>query len=334
MSRQMITHRSQEYKRLHEGVVEKLHRVLETDMHIILAACSSTGFLESCVRCGVHHRMVGASNGAFGERWQRIVQANGKEVDRVEAPWGSPVRPEQVARAVTPETEAVALVSNESSTGVFNPIKELVDAAREEHDPLVFVDGVTSVGGMDLDIDSLDLDALVFGSQKALALPPGLAVICVSDRLLAKAEEVDARGYYFDLVELKRYADRGFALTTPPVSLLYGLDFQLDRMLEEGMPTRYDRHRRMAEMVRGWADPFPGLFAEAGCRSNTITVVNDPEGDFERIQEGLGRRGIEISPGYGKLKDSTFRIGHMGDLTVEDVGHLLDSLEEVMEASS
>jgi aspartate aminotransferase-like enzyme len=331
MNRSMMTHRSKDYKDLHRGIVEKLRKALETDMHIILAATSSSGFLESCVRCGVQSKMLGISNGSFGERWQKIGTANGKEVVKLQVPWGKAVRPKDLEGMVDESTEAVTLVSNESSTGVFNPVEDLISAIREKGDPLVFIDGVTSVGAIDLRLDRIDADALVFGTQKALALPPGLAVICASDRLLEKAKSVENRGFYFDLLELKKYADKDYAMTTPPVSIMYGLDFQLDRMLKEGMASRYERHQEMADMVREWAERRAGLFAEQGHRSNTITVVNNTEFNFDAIQNSLNGKGYEISGGYGKLKDETYRIGHMGDLTVPDIREFLAVMNEVME---
>lgn len=327
----MIVHRGREYRRLHEGIMEKMHRMLETDMHILLASASSTGFLEGSIRCGVERKMVGISNGAFGERWQEIGEANGKEVTRLQVSWGRAVRGEMIEGHLTDKVEAVTLVTNESSTGVINPVHEIVEAIRKDHDPLIFLDGVTSVGAIDLRLNDLDIDALVFGTQKALALPPGLAMICVSDRLLSKAKGMDDRGLYFDLVRLKEFNDKGYAMTTPPISLLYALDFQLDRMLTEGMANRYARHREMADRVRGWAERCCGLYAEEGYRSNTITVVRNPGLEFADLQAGLQSRGYEISAGYGKLKGTTFRIGHMGDLTVGDVNELLSAIDEVME---
>lgn len=331
MTRPMIIHRGEEYRRLQRGVVEKLHKVLDTDMEILLAPASASGFLESCVRCGVRRSMIGISNGSFGERWQAIGSANGKLVQKIEVPWGAAVRGGHIEGKVGGDVEAVSIVSNESSTGVLNPLPEIVEAARSEHDPLVFVDGVTAVGGIDLGLRTLGIDALVFGTQKALALPPGLAIMCVSERLLDKAKRVENRGYYFDVIEMKRYADKGLPLTTPPVSLMYGLDFQLDRMISEGMPNRYRRHAEMAEVVRSWASRRLGLFAEEGHRSNTITVVNKDGIDFKAMHARLKGRGFEISDGYGKIKEQTFRIGHMGDLTVEDVKRLVSAIDESLE---
>jgi aspartate aminotransferase-like enzyme len=196
----------------------------------------------------------------------------------------------------------------------------------------MFIDGVTSVFGTDLRIKELDIDALVFGTQKALALPPGLAIMCCSDRLLEKAKGVPNRGYYFDLVQMKKMADKNYSLTTPPVSLMYALDLQLDRMLKEGMAARYQRHREMAGLVREWAKKHHGLFAEPAYLSDTITVINKGDIDFSKLNKGLKERGYEISNGYGDIKEATFRIGHMGDLTPAEVRGLLKNMDEVLEA--
>lgn len=332
MSKPMMIHRGERYAKLQHGIVEKLRKALDTDMHIFLAPASATGFLEACVRCGVHERMLSLANGSFGDRWAAIGTACGRRVTKVEVPWGKAIRCPDVAGKVEPGTEAVTIVSNESSTGVLNPVKELVRLVKAEADPLVFVDGVTSVGAVDLHLRELGIDALVFGSQKALALPPGLAIICASDRLLKVAEKVENRGYYFDLLEIKKAADKDMPLTTPPVSLMYGLDYQLDKMLAEGMANRYARHHRMAEVARAWTRKNFRMYAEPGYESETITVVDSGKLEFARLDKELKARGFEVSPGYGKIKDSTFRIGHMGDLQVKDVEDLLKAMDGALEA--
>lgn len=332
MTRPMITHRSKEYEQLQERIVEKLHKTLETDMHILMSPASASGLLEACVRNGVRQKMLGLSNGSFGDRWQGIGSENGKEVVRANAAWGKAIRPADLEGRMDDGIEAVTVVANESSTGVLNPVKDIARAAREKHDPLVFVDGVTAVYGTDLKIKELDVDALVFGTQKALALPPGLAIMCLSDRLLEKAKTVPHRGYYFDLLQMKKMADKNYSLTTPPVSLLYGLDFQLDRILREGVHARYRRHKEMGDLVRGWAKDRLGLFAEPGYFSDTITVINRNGLDFSKLNKALKERGYEISNGYGDIKETTFRVGHMGDLTVEDIKGLLKAMDEAMEA--
>jgi len=223
------------------------------------------------------------------------------------------------------------VVSNESSTGVLNPMLEIADAVRANGDPLLFVDGVTAVGAVDMHLRKMRPDAMVFGSQKALALPPGLAIICVSERLMKKAETVQNRGYYFDLVEIKKFADKDLPLTTPAVSLLYGLDYQLDKWLKEGSGARYERHEAMTKMVHEWAMKRFGLYAEHGFRSRSISVVESGRFDVATFDKKVREKGYEISPGYGKVKDSTFRIGHMGDLTTSHIKELIDVMDAVLE---
>jgi len=332
MNKPMMIHRGEDYKRLQRGIVEKLHKVLETDMQIFLVPASASGFLESCVRCGVHENMTSLSNGSFGDRWASIGLANGKRVTKVDVPWGKAIRGSDVATKVLPTAEAVTIISNESSTGVLNPTQEIVKAIRADEDPLIFVDGVTSVGAVDLKLKELNIDALVFGTQKAFALPPGLAIMCASDRFIKKAEKVQNRGYYFDIIDIKKSADKDLPLTTPPVSLMYGMEYQLNKMLKEGMANRYAKHHAMAETARDWARKRFKLYAEEGYLSETITVVETGTLDTTRLDKELKARGFEVSPGYGKLKDNTFRIGHMGDLTVKDVKDLLKTLDEVVEA--
>ncbi|MEM2943578.1 MAG: alanine--glyoxylate aminotransferase family protein [Methanomassiliicoccales archaeon] len=334
MTKPMIVHRGKEYEQLQASIVEKIKKALSTEMNVLLAPCSSTGLLEACVRCGVSRKMAGLSNGAFGERWQSIGALNGKIVQKIDVPWGQAIKGNHVEDMLDEDVEAVTIVVNESSTGVLNPIKDIIEAIRKKHDPLIFLDAVTAAFGIDLKLASIDVDAVVFGTQKALALPPGLAVICASERLFEKARSVEGRGYYFDLLEMKKFADKNLPVTTPPISLMYALDFQLDRILKEGTANRYERHGKMAELVREWASKRFSLFAEEGYRSNTITVVCKGDMDFGMFHKTLRDRGYEISPGYGRIRDYTFRIGHMGDLTQEEISDLLRTIDEILEESA
>jgi aspartate aminotransferase-like enzyme len=331
MCKPMITHRSEDYKILHRSVVEMLHEAFETDLQPLLCGSSATGLMEACVRSGVQSRMLGMSNGSFGDRWQGIGSENGKEVLKVNGAWGKALHGSDAVGAIDGSIEAVTVVHNESSTGVMNPVHEIAETIRKKADPLLLVDVVTSAGSVDLRLKELDPDAVVFGTQKAMACPPGLAVMFASDRLLKKAETVRNRGYYFDLSEMKKFADRDLTLTTPPISIIYGLEHQLEKMLREGMRTRYERTHEMAELVRSWALKRFGLYAEEGYRSETIIVIQFDQFDFARFNKGLKARGYEISSGYGKCKEITFRIGTMGDLTVPDIKGLLNVMDEVLE---
>ena len=331
MTRPMITHRSKEYKALHGSIMEKLKRALDTDMDIFMVGGSASIFLEGAVRNGVKNNVIGVTNGSFGDRWIEISKLNGKNVKEIHVPWGKAIRPIHMEGAVDDTIEAVHFVSNESSTGVLSPMGELIAEIKEQNDPLIFVDGVTSVAGVDLQLRKNEVDALIFGSQKALALPPGLSFMAVSERLMKKAKEVQNRGFYTDLIKLKKNNDENYALTTPPVSLMYSLEFQLERMLAEGMQARYRRHEEMADLVRKWSKKLYGMLPEEGYMSNTIGVLNRNTLDFDKFHTSLKSKGYEISGGYGEVKQTTFRIGHMGDITPARVKELLKVMDETLE---
>lgn len=243
------------------------------------------------------------------------------------------MKPADIEGKVTKDIEMVHWVSNESSTGVFSDSVALANAVREQNpDALMMVDAVTSAYAMDIKVKEMDVDAVVFGTQKALALPPGLAILLCSERLLEKAKTVPNRGFYTDLLKIKKQSDNNYALTTPPVSIMYGLDYQLDKALREGMSARYERHQKMADMVRAWADKnMEGIFPEKGYQSNSIGVINKGALDFDAFHSKLKARGYEISNGYGDIKEKTFRIGHLGDTTPEMVADLLSVMDEIME---
>jgi aspartate aminotransferase-like enzyme len=329
----MITHRSKEYKALHQAIEEKMKKALDTDMDILMVGGSASVFLEGMIRNGVKEKTLGITNGSFGDRSVEIAELNGKTVDKVQVGWGKAIRAEHIKGKVKGDIEAVHWVSNESSTGVFSDSNEIADEVRSQNpDALVFIDAVTSAFAMDLKLKKLEPDAVVFGTQKALALPPGMAMMVISEKLLKKAETVKNRGFYTDLIKVKKQNDDNYALTTPPVSLMYALDFQLDRILAEGMQARFRRHKEMGDIVEQWADKkLNGTFPEKGHRSNTISVLNKGDLDFAKFHSSLKSKGYEISDGYGNVKDKTFRIGNMGDTTPAGVKKLLSVMDEILE---
>ena len=333
MTKPMITHRSKEYKELHGNIVEKIRKVLNNDMDDFLVGGSATIMLEAGVRNGAASKTLGITNGSFGNRSIELGELNGKTVEKVQVPWGEAMKPEHIAGKVGKDIEMVHWVSNESSTGVFSDSVALAKEVRSQNpDALIQVDAVTSAFAMDIKVKDMDADSIVFGTQKALALPPGLAIMLCSERLLEKAKTVSNRGFYTDLLKIKKQSDVNYALTTPPVSLMYGLDYQLDRILKEGVSNRYDRHQQMADLVRNWADEkLAGVFPEQGYRSNSIGVLNRGDLDFDAFHSKLKSKGYEISNGYGDVKEKTFRIGHMGDTTPAGIKQLLSAMDEIME---
>ncbi len=332
--RPMVGHRSQEFSELFYTVTETLRQLFQTQAQVLIFTSSATGVMEGAVRNVVQRRLLSTINGAFSQRWAQIARANGKEVDTLEVDWGKAIKPEMLAERLEPgKYEAVLLTHNETSTGVMNPVRELAQVVHEKSpDTLVLVDAVSSMMGAPLDVDGWGLDVVLASTQKCFALPPGLTVTLVSERALEKAKTVENRGYYFDfLTQWKYYRERHQTPATPAISLLYALQHQLERIQQETLERRYARHRRMAEMAQAWARKHFALFAEPGYESPTVTTVVNTRGiSVQDLNRALAQRGFAISNGYGRLKEKTFRIGHMGDLTPEELAELLSTLNEIL----
>ncbi len=329
----MIGHRSPEYAELQARIVPKLRPLFGTAGRVFIVTASGSGLQEAAVRNCVAHRCLCLTNGAFGARWHQVVLANGKQADPLEAPWGRAIRPEQVdERLRKGDYDAVTVVFNETSTGLLNPLPEIAEVIRQYPDVLLLVDAVSAAAGIEIRADEWGVDVCLTSSQKALALPPGLALCSVSDRAMARAESVLDRGWYFDFVQYEKYATKNHTPATPAISLMQALDAQLDAIAAEGWDARFARHQRLMGQVHAWVEAH-GLdyFAEAGYRSPTVTAVRNTRGvDVGTLNAYLRERGMLISDGYGSLKGETFRIAHMGDVTAEEMSDLLEAVSKFL----
>lgn len=327
----MLGHRSAKFSELFQSIQGRLRQVLRSSQRVYVTASSGSGMQEASIRNTVRGRVLVCVCGSFGERWATVAEANGAVVDRLQSELGDPIRSQQLETALQgPRYDAVAIVHNETSTGVENPLPDLAEAIRaRQPDALILVDAVSSAGGVDLRFDEWGLDVMFTSSQKCFALPPGLAFAAVSDRALKRAAEVPRRGWYFDFLLLERYlVERESTPATPAISLLHALDVQLDRMLGEGLEARYRRHAEMASLARAWADDHFGLFAAQGFRSKTVTAIRKPvDLVIADLNRSLAASGMQIAGGYGNLKDRTFRIGHMGEIMPSDLRELLDQID-------
>ncbi len=315
----------------------KLQQVFFTNKRVIISASSGTGLMEAAIRNTVNKKILNCVNGAFSDRWRQITEANGKENEVLEVQWGQAILPEMVVeRLATGEFDAVAITHNETSTGVTNPIKEIAAAVRalpNGNDIMILVDSVSGLSGARLEFDAWDLDVALTASQKAFALPPGLAFCAVSDRAMEKAKTVPNRGYYFDFLVLEKYLLKDQTPATPAISLLNALDLQLDKMLAEGIEARFARHLAMRNRTIAWAKSKGfEIFSAAGYESPTVTcVANNLEIDIPALNNFLRGRGMFLSNGYGaKLKNKTFRIAHMGDLQMADMEALFGAIDAFM----
>uniref|UniRef100_A0A7V3RHX9 Alanine--glyoxylate aminotransferase family protein n=1 Tax=candidate division WOR-3 bacterium TaxID=2052148 RepID=A0A7V3RHX9_UNCW3 len=329
----MIGHRSKEFSALYEGIVNKIKKVLNTQNHVIVFTSSGTGIMEGAIRNCVYKDVLCCVNGAFSDRWAKIAKACGKNVDEIRVDWGKAIKPEMIEDKLKKKKyDAVTLVHNESSTGVRAPIEEIAEVMKRYPDTYFLVDTVSSLMGDKIEIDKLGIDVCLTSSQKCFALPPGLAVCTVTQRALERTRTIPDRGYYFDFdAMLKRYEKDRQTPTTPAVTLLYAMDKQMDKILAEGMENRYKRHLEMAQYVRDWAKKYFALFPEPGYESVTLTCVdNTRKISVADLNSELGKRGFQISNGYGDLKERTFRIAHMGDLTLDEIKELINNINEIL----
>ena len=326
MTRPMIHHRGAEARDLYRRVGPMLQAVFGTARPVRFLASSGTGAVEAGIRALPPGRVLALVNGAFGERMARMAETCHHEVDRLEVPLGGVIDPETVATRVrTTSYAGVLAVHNETSTGALQPLPPLARAAGEV--PLV-IDSISGAAGAPIDLDAAGIGYACTGSQKALALPPGLGFAAASEKFLVTSRQSTERGFYLDLLSYERETPP----FTPALPLLYALDAQVERMAREGLPARFARHAAMAEMTWEWAKRH-GLrvIAAEGFRSPTVTCIElPPPLAGPEFVERVRARGYVVGGGYGSLKGTCFRIGHMGDQTVETVAALLRACDAAL----
>jgi len=337
-TRPMIGHRGKGMEDLLARIQPRLQRVFRTERPVYISSSSATGLMEGALRNGARRRVLSLVNGAFSDRFHKIALACGLEADVLEAEWGGIHTPDRLADALKGGNyDAVTVVHSETSTGALNPIAELAKVTHAAGDVVLLVDSVTGVAGQPVESDAWNLDCVLTGSQKAFALPPGLAFGVAQPNILERAAAKGARGVYFDFLEFEKFTLKNQTPNTPAVSLLYALDQQLERMDAETITARWARHAAMAQRTWAWAEEMTrrglpvGVLAPEGHRSWTVTCLTVPPGKKgSEVNAAMKARGITISAGYGKLKDATIRIGHMGEHTLPELERVLTALEEVL----
>jgi len=330
----MFGHRMPETSKLMEETVSKLQKVLFTDNFIIIGTCSGTGLMEAAVRNCVKKGALHSICGAFGKRWAEISKSCNKEVEVLEYEWGKGISPGDIEEKLkTGKFDTVFITHNETSTGVLNPLKEVAEVVGKYPDVILCVDAVSSMAGTEIRVDDWDVDYVVASSQKCFALPPGLAVASVSEKAMRRSAEVEDKGYYFDFLQYKKYWDKAKQPSiTAALNLIVALNYQLDKIVnQEGIENRFKRHTEMASIVQNWARENFALFADENNLSPTVTCIENTKGiSIKGLNEELSKRGAFLSNGYGNLKEKTFRIAHMGDLTVEEIKWLLGEIEDII----
>jgi aspartate aminotransferase-like enzyme len=334
----MIGHRGQGFKDLYAKVQPQLQQLLSTKQLVYLSTSSAWGVMEGAIRNLVQKKVLNCMCGAFSDKWFDVSKKCGKPAEALQVDWGSPIRADAVDKKLaTGEFDALTLIHNETSTGTMSPLAEIAALKKKYPDVMFIVDAVSSMTALPIKFDELGIDVLLAGTQKAFALPPGLAVFVASPAALAKAATAKDRGYYFDFVEFEKNAKDSMTPSTPSIPHIYALSSKLDEFYAEGLEQRYARHKKTNQLVHDWAAKHGfTLFPEKGYESVTLTCVNNGAKaggrtvDVAKLQKLVKERGYLIDGGYGKIKGTTFRISNMGDETEGSMNQLIGALDEAI----
>ncbi|REK34126.1 MAG: alanine--glyoxylate aminotransferase family protein [Bacteroidetes bacterium] len=334
MGTPMIGHRTKEASILQRDITDKLRKLMFTGNKIILSTSSGTGLMEGAIRSATEKKAIVFAVGAFGKRWWELARLNGIDADLHEEKPGYATMPETVdAYLKSGKYDTVTITHNETSTGLRNPIESISEVMEKYPDVVWMVDAVSSLGGVKIDTDRLGIDVLISSSQKALALPPGLSIASVSKKAESRFEKLGERGYYLDFKTLLQFIDKKDHQyhCTPSLPHMFALDYQLDRIIKEGIENRFIRHMECAEYTINWANHFFKTLPQPGFESMTVTCIeNTRKISVSDLNEKLAERGMVISNGYGELKEKTFRIAHMGELNLDDMTEVTEAIEDIL----
>ncbi len=336
MSAPMVGHRGKGFQDLYAEIQPKLQTLFGTKQLVYISTSSAWGIMEGSIRNLVKKKVLNCCCGAFSDKWYDVSLRCGKQAEELKVEWGQAITAEMVeARLATGEFDALTLVHSETSTGVLNPIADIAKLKAKFPDVMFIVDTVSSFTTVPMNFDELGIDVLLTGSQKAFAMPPGMALFTASAAAYERSASIKDRGYYFDFHEFKANGEKNMTPSTPCISLIYGLRHQLNKFFAEGLENRYARHARLNGRVHDWVrkNGFE-FFAAEGYRTKGLTCVkNNRDIDVAKFSGLLkDRHKILIDGGYGKIKSKTFRISNMGDETDASIGELIGALDDCLAA--
>ena len=334
MAQPMIGHRSTDFVALYQGIQPELQALFGTKDPVYLSTSSAWGIMEGAIRNVVSERVLNCMNGAFSDKWNDVALRMGKKATALRSEWGQPVDPAAVrAELAKGGYDAITIIHNETSTGCMSDLAAVMAAGRDVPNVISIVDVVSSFSALATPKDALGIDIMITGTQKALALPPGMALASVSKRALERAAKATDRGYYFDLLEFQKNHESGMTPSTPVIPLIYALRSKLEDIRAEGLEARYARHARLNKAVRDWglAKGFK-LFPREGFGSVTLNCFANNLGfDLAALNKTLkSKHQLVIDGGYGKLKGKTFRISNMGDETDATITALTAALDAAL----
>lgn len=338
MTRPTIFHRSREFESMFATIEAGLRELFLTARPVYVLPASGTGAMEAAVRNVPRGRILSLVNGSFSERFADIAASCGHEVTRLSVEAGQTFDLDAVeSKLAAGGFAAVTFTHSETSTGVISPVREIAAVARK-HGALSLVDSVSGIGGAELCTDAWGIDFVFTASQKALAIPAGLAFAVASPEYVERAKKATNQGRYFDVGDFEKFAARHQTPTTPALHLLYALDVQLRNIHIEGMERRWERHIAMRDATSAWLARASEklrvplrVLARDGIQSPTVTAIVLPERVApNQLVEEIGRRGYVIGGGLSPVAKTTVRIGHMGDHNVESLVQCLAAVEDAL----
>ena len=337
MLKPIINHHGPDFEVLFESITHNLKYVFETKQDVFALTSSSTGAVECAVSNIVNpgDKVIVPVLGLFSERLkEKILRHRGKPVE-IPINWGDAPTAEQIEEAVKKEKDAkaVAVVYNETSTGVTVRDLPQIGNITKENDMLLFVDAVSILGGDYLPVDDWNIALCATGSQKCLACPPGLAAISVNENAWETIKNVNVRPYYFDLIRIRDYASRNDTPFTPALPLLYALDEALKMIREEGLQARFKRHKICATAFYAAFNALSlKTYPSEKVRSNVVIAVNVPPGvDGAKVRKTMKENyNVEIAGGAGKTKQLIFRIGCMGIISEAETFTTINAFENAL----
>jgi aspartate aminotransferase-like enzyme len=340
IGRQMINHRGKEFAQIIRDITPKMQQVFQTKNDVFMLTGSGTGGMEAAVvnTLSPGDKVLATSCGNFGDRFAELAEIFGAELKRLNFEWGKPVDPDAVRQALKADAgiKAVLVTHNETSTGVTNDLKS-ISAIIKEFDKLILVDAISGLGSIDLPVDTWQCDVVVTASQKGWMVPPGLAMVSVSEKAWQAHAKAKMPRYYWDFTLAKKYLEIGQTPTTPAVSVFFGLAVALDMMLAEGLPKLFARHAKIASLARDGAKSMGlSILPEEKCASNTITAIRASEKlNVSKMLKLLeDEHGVVLAGGQGSLSGKIFRIGHLGWITEKDIKEVLDAIAKVIPQAS
>jgi len=336
MAQPILHHRAPEFVELLKRVKEDLKWLFQTQNDVLIIASTGTGGMEGSVSnfLSPGDKALFVNGGKFGERWGKICKNYGVLTEEIKVPWGYVVKPEDVSKALKkdPSIKAVFIQASETSTGVAHPIREVAEVVRGYEGCLMIVDAISALGVFDIQTDTWGLDVVISGSQKALALPPGLAFVSVSEKAWRQAGKASNAKFYFDFKKERESLAKNQTAYTAAVSLIVGLEQSLKMMKEEGLQNIFARRSLMAQALREGMAGIGLASYPKEAPSTSVTAISAPEGyDGQEIYKNLRvKYGITAAGGQDDLKGKVFRISNMGDLDTFDTIMAVAAVEMVL----